>query len=102
MNLKHHMDTMMHDVVQELHEGWHDNGETYNHDHPLRKLPVDCMKLVETSLAIAGTKFFRLCPGISGTMGELKIDSEYIDEESNIPIDTLVNNMSIGAAEVEL
>ena len=57
---------------------------------------------METSLAIAGTKFVRLCPGISVIIGDLKIDPDYVDEDCSIPIDTLVVNMSIGAAEVEL
>ena len=100
--MKHHMDTKMHDVVQALREGWYGNGEAYANDHPLRTLPVDCMKLVEKTLDIAGTKFVRLYPAILGSMGDLEIDTEYVDEDCTIPIDTLVVNMSNGVAEAEI
>ena len=101
MVLKNHKDTKMWEVVLELLEGRNGNGETYEVNHPLHKLTVDCGKQLKSSLEITGTKFVQLCPEISGSMGSLDIDDEYVDEECSIPIDTLVVHMTNGATAAE-
>ena len=63
-------------------------------DHILRKKAVDCRKLWSKCLTIAGTKFVPLCNGISGQIGSLVVDKNYVDEEFVIPIDTLVTDLT--------
>ena len=94
--LCHKRDTKMRDVVESLREGWYGNGDKYKDTHPLFKRPVDCSKLWDTSLEIATTKFVALCDGISGVMGDLVVDEDYVDEEVSLPIDTLVCHMTRG------
>ena len=88
--LNHCSETKMIDVVKYLQEGWYGNGEQYPEGHPKRKKPEDCWKMWAKCLMFAGTKYCNLCNGILGLMGELVVDENAIDEEVNIPIDTLV------------
>ena len=38
----------------------------------------------------ADQMFVPLCKGISGKIGEVKVDSKYVGEPAKVPIDTLV------------
>ena len=99
--LKHKHETTMRDVVESLREGWYGNGDEYEDTHPLFKRPVDCLKLWQKSLEIATTKFVKLCDGISGVMGDLDVDRDFVDKEVSIPIDTLVCHVSRGDDALE-
>jgi hypothetical protein len=59
-----------------------------------RKALVDCGKLFQECITAAATKFIPLCEGISGTIGDLKIDQTYQEEEIGIPIDALVLDLT--------
>ena len=84
----------MKDVVKNLREGWYGNGDDYPVGHPLRKQPVDCRKLWQKCLDIAGTKFVTLCEGITGKIGSLVETEDFTNEPVDIPIDTLVIDMT--------
>ena len=84
----------MRNVVKYLREGWYGNGDAYAPDHPYHKSPVDCRKLWATCKKIAWTKFVPLCDGISGIIGDLKIDDTFKYESVMLPIDTLVVDLT--------
>ena len=84
----------MKDVVKNLREGWYGNGDDYPVGHPLRKQPVDCRKLWQKCLDIAGTKFVTLCEDITGKIGSLVDAEEFTNEPVDILIDTLVIDMT--------
>ena len=66
----------------------------------MRKKPVDCHKLWATCLGIAGTKFVSLSEGISGEIGSLVVDKNYVDDSPDLPIDTLVVDLTREDVEV--
>ena len=45
-------------------------------------------------LRIAGTTFVALCDGISGNIGSLVEDDDFTNEPVDLPIDTLVIDMT--------
>ena len=92
--LQYKTDTSMRDVVKYLSEGWYGNAHMYQVGHPLHKCPVDCRKLWSTCLEIAGTKFVALCDGILGKMGELVETEVFTNKPVDIPIDTLVVDLT--------
>ena len=77
-------------MVNYLQEGWYGNGDTCATDHPYHKSPVDCRKLWGACKKLAWTKFVPLCEGISGIIGNLKIDDTFEYESFMLPIDALV------------
>jgi hypothetical protein len=84
----------MKETVSHVREGWYGNGDTYPEGDLYRKAPVDCGKLFQECVTAAATKFIPLCEGISGTIGDLKIDETYQEEEIDIPIDALVLDLA--------
>jgi len=50
-------------------------------------------------LNYTGTKYFALCDGISGVIGELIVDKNWVDETVKVSIDTLVVNSNLGEEE---
>jgi hypothetical protein len=84
----------MKETVSHVREGWYGNGDTYPVGDLYRKAPVDCGKLFQVCVTAAVTKFIPLCEGISGTIGNLKIDPTYLEEEIDIPIDALVLDLT--------
>lgn len=100
--LKFQNDFKMRDIVKYLREGWYGNGNQFIDGHPYQKKPVDCRKLWNTCLKFARTKFIPLCDGISGTVEDLVIDENYVDEEVDVPIDTLVLNLANEDVDDEL
>ena len=80
----------MSETIQLLREGWYGTGNTYEPGDIRRKEEIDCSKLWAKSLGFATTKFVPICQGISGTMGELQVDKNYVAEPHDLPIDTLV------------
>ena len=53
-------------------------------------------------MKFARTKFIPLCDGILGTVEDLVIDENYVDEEVDVPIDTLVLNLANEDVDDEL
>ena len=80
----------MSETIQLLCEGWYGTGNTQEAGDIHRKEEIDCSKLWGKSLGFATTKFVPICRGISGTMGELVVDKNYVAEQHDLPIDTLV------------
>jgi hypothetical protein len=62
--------------------------------HSDRKDGVNSNKLSQMSLDFAATKFIPLCDGISGTIGMLVIDGDYVEDAVAFPIDALVVDLS--------
>jgi hypothetical protein len=62
--------------------------------HSDRKEGVDCSKLLRTSLDFAATKFVPLCDGISGTIGTLVVDGDYVEDAVAFPIDIYAKLLS--------
>ena len=83
-------DQKMSETIRLLCEGWYGTGKTYQAYDIRHKEEIDCSKLWAKSLGFATTKFVPICQGISGTMGELQVDENYVAEPHDLPIDTLV------------
>jgi hypothetical protein len=63
--------------------------------HSDRKEGVNSNKLSRTSLDFAATKSIPLCDGISGTIGTLVVDGDYIEDAVALPsIDALLVDLS--------
>ena len=92
--MHHRYGMTMREVVKALREGWYGNGNAYPANHPLSKRAVDCSGLWRTALHCAGTIYVPICDGISGEIGDLVIDDSHTDELCDIPIDTLVLDMT--------
>ena len=87
----------MRDVVELLREGWYGTKRNQPDDGREKrppKEPCDCRKLWKKALRLATTKFVPICHGISGPIGGLTIDPNYVPEEHTLPIDTLVLNLT--------
>ena len=79
----------MKEVVRDLREGWYGSAEKSEND-PTYQKPVNCAGLWKKCVQNANSIFVPLCGGISGTVGYLTIDENYVQEEVDVPIDTLV------------
>ena len=99
--LNHKKDTKMRDVVCNLREGWYGNFSQFPEGHPLQKKPVNCAKLWAKALNFAGTKYMALCEGLEGTIGDLIVAESAIDDSIQVPIDTLVINLTNNGDEDE-
>jgi hypothetical protein len=84
----------MKQTVSNVREGWYSNRDTYPVSHLYRKAPVDCQKLFQESVKAAATKFIPLCKGISGTIGNLKVNESYQEQEIDISIDALLLDLA--------
>ena len=84
------------ETVRLLREGWYGTLDKFPEGDLHRKAQVNCKALWERSLNLATTKFVPICHGIKGTIGSLEIDETYVHESVNVPIDTLINDLSNG------
>eukprot|EP00957_Ditylum_brightwellii_P042579 3224308-Ditylum_brightwellii.AAC.1 len=84
----------MKDTIHLLHEGWYCNRLSYSQGHPDYKGCVDCGKLWDKCIDSAMTFHTKNSKGLSGKIGELIIDSDYVPEKINLPIDTLVVDLT--------
>jgi hypothetical protein len=84
----------MKQTVSQVREGWYGNHWDVPVGHSDRKEGVDCSKLFRMSLDFAATKFVPLCDGISGMIGTLVVDGDYIEDAVAFPIDALVVDLS--------
>jgi hypothetical protein len=101
----HENDRKMKECIKHLREGWWGNGygeDGKQPDDPEYKAPVDCNKLFNTAIKHANNKFIPLCPGISGTIGNLTVDPDYQDEGVDFPIDAFVIDLTKDADEGDL
>ena len=99
--LQHKYDSTMPDVVRALREGWHGNRSKYAANHPLVTRAVDCRGLWRTCLEYARTIYIPICEGISGEIGSLVLDEAHTDEMCDIPIDTLMLDLTVDQSEVD-
>lgn len=88
--LHHNQDIKMKEVVHYLREGWYGNFDKFPDKHPFKKRAADCQKMWEKCLDFTRTKYVNLCEGISGTLPHLTIDQTVVDEQIDLPIDTLI------------
>ena len=88
-----HEETMQ-NVVKYLRESWHGNASTFGVTDVKNKRPVDCSKLWARIWSIAGTNCVPLCEGISGEIGKLEVYDSFRYESVNLPIDTLVVDLT--------
>ena len=84
----------MQNVVKCICEAWYGNAGTFDVNDVKNKCPVDCCKLWARCLTIAGTKLVPLCEGISGEVGNLKVNDSFRYESIDLPIDTLVVDLA--------
>lgn len=92
----------MKDVVKYLREGWYCNGKKFVFGYPFRNSQVDCCKMWDKFLHSMGTIFVGICGGLYGMIGDLIIDENWEDERVDVPIDTLVVNLTeeVGGDEI--
>jgi hypothetical protein len=84
----------MKQTVSQIREEWYGNHWDVSVGHTDRKGGVDCSKHFGTRLDFAATKFVPLCDGISGTIGALVVDRDYVEDAVAFPIDALVVDLS--------
>ena len=92
----------MKDTVSCLREGLYRNNEKILTGHPLCKVKFDCHKLWMRCLDEARGKFIPICERIEGTIGLLNVDEMYTDGEVNLPIDTLVVDLTIEEDDLDV
>ena len=73
------------------------------HDVSIRAIYFNRRKIRhrQICLKIAGTKYVGLCDGILGKIGSLNVDENYLEEEVDLPIDTLVTDLTNEDNEVD-
>ena len=86
-------------TVQDLRDGWYGTFNRFPMSNPRYKRPVDCGKLVATSIDKANTVFIPRCEGISGTIGDLRVRDIETSEPVVFPIDALVLDLTKEDAE---
>ena len=92
----------MREVVHLLREGWYGTKHIEPGKEHMRKYPVNLRKLWLKCLQYANDVSVNLCRGIEGKIGALKIDENYIPEETKLPIDTLVLDLTKESSEDDL
>jgi hypothetical protein len=88
----------MRETVQRVREGWYGSIDKRNEgDEEVRsnyrdrhKAAINCNALFEHTIVQANTKFIPICTGISGVMGDLKVDENHVVNRQGLPIDMLV------------
>jgi hypothetical protein len=94
----------MRQTIKHLREGWYGNlslfqesqGEavSINNYEIQPKDPVDCNKLFRKSIKMANEKFIPMCEGITGCIGSLLIDRDHIPNQTGMPIDMLIVDLT--------
>lgn len=90
----------MKETIEYLREGWYGNekqweqGKLTGDSRRYLKQPASCMKLFNHTNKMANTKFIPLCEGISGSMGSLIVDENYIGDTTGLPVDMMLISMS--------
>ena len=86
--------TTMKDVVRRLQDGW------YGNDHRLQPRDIEfktktrCEALVKKCRASGDKEYIPLCPGLEGRIGNLTVDEAHERDTSEIPIDSLVIDLT--------
>ena len=84
------------ETVRLLRESWYGTLDKFPEGDLHRKAQVNCKALSEHLLNLVTTKFVPICHGIKGTIGSLEFDETFVHESVNVPIDTLINDLSNG------
>ena len=92
MNYVHNQ--TMQNVMKYLCEVWYGNDGTFDVNDVTNKHLVDCRKLWARCLTINGTKFVPLYEGISSEVRNLEVDDSFRYESIDLPIDTLVIDLT--------
>ena len=86
--------TTMKDVIRRLQQGWYGSPPNISPQSDEYHGGVSCEGLIRRSITAADTQYIPLCPGLSGKIGELKIDLTHEPDQSNIPVDCLVVDLT--------
>ena len=89
----------MRDVVDLLREGWYGSKHVDPGMEHMRKEPVKIANIWRRCLQYANEISVKICQGIEGTVGALKIDESYEAEDIKLPIDTLVVDLTNDSSE---
>jgi hypothetical protein len=93
---KYYNGITMKEVVKNLREGWYGSAGDDS------KKAVNCLGLFNETIKQANKIFIPLCEGISGAIGNLDINPDYIPNRQGMPIDLLVMDVARDlAGEVE-
>ena len=94
----------MKQTMKHVRDGWYGNLHEFDANGvPLitepsylhqQKQPVDCMKLFQKMVSMGNKKFIPMCEGISGTLGQLTVDTSHIPIRAGVPIDILMSDMA--------
>ena len=77
-----------------LCKGWYGTKTVVPGKEYLAKKEVDCAKLWARCLVSAPETFVKICQGIEGNVRALTIDKNYTPEEVELPIDTLIVDLT--------
>ena len=82
--------TKMRDVVRRIRDGWCKNDDHRAELDPEHAKGTSCEGLVKKADRAANEMFMPMCPGITGTIGDLEVDETCERDTSEMPIDELV------------
>ena len=86
----------MKETVADLRDGWYGNAHKLSAedatDPDILVKPSDCGKLAEHAIKMANQRFIGMCPGLSGTIGNLECDYFLVEavDTREFPIDLVV------------
>jgi transposase len=87
----------MRKIVELLRKGWYGDYPTANVGNDInnlsRKLPTKIDGLFRKVVKMANEKFIPMCPGLSGTLGDLVIDRDHEANYDGLPIDMLIEDL---------
>ena len=86
--------TTMKDVVRRLQDGWYGNDDHLTATDVEYSTGTTCSGLVKKAVDAADKEFIPLCPGITGQIGELTIDTTHERNTTEIPIDSFVIDLT--------
>ena len=94
----------MKETVKNLREGWYGNLHlfkdtdtdelTIDNIVTIRKFSFNCRRLIRHSIKLMNEKFIKMCPGISGKIGTLVVDTDHIPNRDGAPIDMLIADVT--------
>ena len=81
----------MKETIEQLRDGWYGNENKKVEARKLRTITkaVNCERLVQKCRREANTRFIRLCPNLSGTIGNLTVGNRE-GSTADYPIDLVV------------
>mmetsp|Transcript_30291 Transcript_30291/g.37002 ORF Transcript_30291/g.37002 Transcript_30291/m.37002 type:complete len:99 (+) Transcript_30291:163-459(+) len=84
----------MKDVVRRLQDDWYGNDNRLQPTDNEFTRKTNCEGLVKKCRKAGDTEFILLCPGLEGRIGALIIDESHQRDTTEIPIDSLVVDLT--------